>query len=161
MKLKRIIQDGNFNAVTIERSNRSPGIFRSRFVEEQKQTGERLSRESRLVAQKYADVGASEVVTKGQTVQTFSQLLMISIADTHLEMTWYDPGITQTYIQSKVPLNSDKYIKPHEELGLPPNKVVMVIKPLFGIPESRWYWYTTYLSQNLNSLETTRSQEDP
>lgn len=45
--------------------------------------------------------------------------------------------------------------------GPPPETVLQVVKPLYGIPEAGLHWYITYLSHQLDTLGLTRSRYDP
>jgi hypothetical protein len=53
-------------------------------------------------------------------------------------------------------LNCDFYVNPPWELvkrlNLIDDSVLKVVKPLYGIPEARNYWFKTYYSHYLNEL---------
>lgn len=76
-----------------------------------------------------------------------------------------DPGVfrnvTRAYIQATKPSQWPLYIKAPEEMGLPNNTVLLVIKFLYGIPESGLHWYISYLEYHINNLGMFHSTADP
>ena len=73
--------------------------------------------------------------------------------------------ITIAYTHSKSDLNQIILAKPPVELvellKLAPNTVILVVKPLYGIPEASNYWYKTYSNHYQNKLYIDTSTYDP
>lgn len=69
--------------------------------------------------------------------------------------------ILQAYIQSITKLLRRIYIRAPKELGLPDDKVLEVIKPLYGIPESGLHLFLTYSTQHIESLHMRQSTINP
>lgn len=76
-------------------------------------------------------------------------------------MSCHTRDITQAYTQSVTSLERDVYIRPPVELNLPKEKVLKVVKPLYGIPESGLHWYLTYMEHHTDRLGMSRSRADP
>lgn len=160
-ELNGLLGDGTFKPIHISKLKGNPRIFGCRFVDELKKVGSELKKKSRLVAQNYSDHDATEIGTKAPTIQRFSQRVALSIAASSPLMLPYTRDITQAYIQSHTDLEREVYIKAPPELNLPPDFVLQVVKPLYGIPESGLHWYLTYLSHHLDTLHMKRTRADP
>ena len=140
-----------------------PGVrlFNSRFVDEIKNPGTSAAFEkSRLVVQAFNDQGKGTVMTQSPTIQRMSQRLILTLAaitghGLHLR------DISQAYVQSATPLAREFYIRPPVELGLGPDHVLKVIKPLYGVPEAGAHWYNTYHNHHTKQLAMHQSTYDP
>ena len=160
-ELNGLINDGTFIPVHESTIRPTARIFNSRFVDELKKVGDQLKKKSRLVAQNYADIGATSIPTKAPTVQRFSQRIALCIAACLPHLKPFTRDITQAYIQSHTDLEREVYIRAPRELGLPEGYILKVVKPLYGIPESGLHWYLTYLAHHLDTLHMTRARCDP
>ena len=130
-ELSGLLRDGTFKPIRLTDIPTTARIFGSRFVDELKKVGDRLRKKSRLVAQNYADDGAASIATKAPTVQRFSQRVALSLAASMPPLEAYTRDITQAYIQSHTQLERDVHIRAPNELGLPPDYALKVVKPLY------------------------------
>lgn len=64
-------------------------------------------------------------------------------------------------MQSRSRLEGQVYIQAQAELDLPPDTVLRVVTPLYGIPQSGLQWYLTYLSHHVESLGKQRATFEP
>lgn len=60
--------------------------------------------------------------------------------------------ITQAYTQANKPLIRVIFVEPPASLGMYQDKILRVIKPLYGLPESGLHWFETYHNHNTNEL---------
>lgn len=78
-KLRGLINDGMFISVKASEITGNQRIFGSRFVDDLKRGEHGLRKNSRLVAQKYSDEGATFIATKAPTVPRFSKCICLSL----------------------------------------------------------------------------------
>ncbi|KAI1004025.1 hypothetical protein K3495_g4184 [Podosphaera aphanis] len=124
---------------------------------------------SRLVVQAYNYKEKDLVLTQSSTIQRVSQRLILCIAAITFTNSngpnLYLRDITQAYVQSSTNLNRNFYIRaPSEltdELGIPRNSILKVIKPLYGVPEAGNHWFKTYHDYHMNQLKLNESTYDP
>lgn len=136
-------------------------IFRSRIVDSFKKVNEEAKLKSRFVAKNYDDEEACTIPTKAPTVQRMSQRVTLSSAATHNKShRSYLHDITQAYSQANKQPQSKIYIEAPEEMNLEPDEVLLVLGPLYGIPESGLDWFLTYQPHHLNQLEMKASKVD-
>lgn len=142
-------------------------LFRSRFVDETKGKATNIPYEkSRLVIQAYNDQGKTEILTQSPTIQRVSQRLIIAITPSLLRLNiylyLYLREITQAYVQSTTTLNRLILAKPPKEIAcsLPPDTIMRVLKPLYGIAEAGSHWFTTYHNHHRLRLEMNTSTYD-
>ena len=141
-------------------------IFRSRLVNEVKNKMDVPYEKSRLVIQAYSDANKQEILTQSPTIQRASQRLLIAIAPTLMKwkgMKLWLRDITQAYVQSKTMLNRQILSHlPKEIKHLHPEGTIMVvIKPLYGIPEAGTHWWATYHKHHREKLSMETSTYDP
>lgn len=85
-QLQGLMDEGTFVQIHMSQNDKNHLIFGSRFVDELQNIGDGLLRNSRLVAQNYADDDATAVGTKDSTVQRFSQRVVLSIGSSIISM---------------------------------------------------------------------------
>lgn len=160
-ELDGLILRGVFEFVDIRAIPPGVRIFKSRFVDTLKLAGTPQAFEkSRLVIQGYNDSAKSEVLTQSPTIQRSSQRLLFPIALIK-GLDFYTRDITQAYIQSKTSLSQNTFVTPPVELNQPPNVLLKILKPLYGIAEAGTHWFQTYHSHHTNKLSLTQSSFDP
>jgi hypothetical protein len=116
-------------------------IFNSRLVNEIKgKTTATPFEKSRLVIQAYNDEGKDMILTQSPTIQRASQWLIIALAPSLAKMgiRVYLQDITQAYIQSTTTLNRLILANLPKEMQhqYPKDTIMVVQKPLYGIPEA-------------------------
>ncbi|KAJ5904893.1 uncharacterized protein N7473_001809 [Penicillium subrubescens] len=141
-------------------------IFNSRLVNEikGKATGTPFEK-SRLVIQAYNDEGKGMILTQSPTIQRASQRVIVALApslsEKNISLSIRD--ITQAYVQSTTSLNRlilahlPKEIKSKFSAGT----IMVVRKPLYGIPEAGTHWWATYHKHHREKLEMVTSPYDP
>jgi hypothetical protein len=106
------------------------------------------------------------ILTQSPTVQRVSQRLILALAVTLRDKnnetpTLYLRDISQAYVQSRTPLARDFYAKLPPELGLPPNMILKLVQPLYGVPEAGNHWFQTYHRYHREKLKMEQSTYDP
>lgn len=156
-----LLEGGTFKAVMRTVVPEGMRVFGSRFIDQVKGAGDMMRKKSRLVAQNYGDEDAAGIATKAPTVQRYSQRVLLSLASSLPACKVFSRDVTQAYIQATKPLERPVYIKPPKEMGLSEDMVLLVVKPLYGIPESGLHWYMTYLEYHMDKLDMKRTTADP
>ena len=101
-------------------------------------------------------------LTQSSTVQRSSQRLLLAIAPALASIAnLYLRDITQAYVESTTKLSRVILAKPPIELKLPNEIIIMVIKPLYGVPESGTHWYRAYSEHHKENLLMKTSTFDP
>jgi hypothetical protein len=141
-------------------------IFNSRLVNEVKgKVTNTPFEKSRLVIQAYSDEGKEVILTQSPTIQRASQRVIIAIAPSLLRLgvKLYLRDITQAYVQSTTTLNRLILAYPPKEMrGQYPQDTIMIVrKPLYGIPEAGTHWWATYYKHHREKLLMTTSSYDP
>lgn len=133
-EMNGLLEEGTFKMVRAKDVPDGTRVFGSRFIDEVKRAGEMLRRNSRLVAQNYIDEDARRIGTKAPTIQRFSQRTLLSLAVSFPSAELFSRDVTQAYIQATKPLERPFFIKAPSEMCLPADAVILVVKPLCGIP---------------------------
>lgn len=142
-------------------------IFNSRLVREVKaKTTDKPYEKSRLVIQAYNDEGKQEILTQSPTIQRASQRAMVMLAPSLIKdrrMKLWLRDITQAYTQSTSYLGRLIIAHLPEQLQAqyPDDFIMVILKPLYGVPEAGTHWYATYHKHHLENLSMTTSTYDP
>lgn len=131
-------------------------LYRARFVDKLKADG---SKRSRLCVAACNDRNHG-LFTGAPTVKRMSLRLLASLS-TSYGYELYTRDVTKAFVMSKTLLRRPVFMKPPSEMKLQKGKVVKVIKPLYGMPESPMHWYNTYLGYHRESLGMTQLDLDP
>lgn len=141
-----LIARGVFEFVQYDPSQHSGvRIFNSRLVNEIKgKTTATPFEKSRLVIQAYNDEGKDMILTQSPTIQRASQRLIIALAPSlaKLGVKVFLRDITQAYVQSTTMLNRLILANLPKEMQhqYPKGTIMVVRKPLYGIPEAGTHW---------------------
>ena len=146
----------------VKRSSLPSGtrIFGSRWIDTYKTVNGRRVAKSRLVSH-YNDSGAAEISTNSPTICRASHRTILATAAQSKEHTLYTRDITQAYVQSESKLERDIYLEPLLEMMLGKEFVLLVVKPLYGVPESGVHWFNTYQGLHLSRLDMKANRYDP
>lgn len=166
-EIEGLIARGVFDFVQYDPSKHAGiRIFNSRLVNEikGKATGTPFEK-SRLVIQAYNDEGKGMILTQSPTIQRASQLVIVALApslsEKNIRLSIRD--ITQAYVQSTTSLN--RLILAHLPTEIkskfPAGTIMVVRKPLYGIPEAGTHWWATYHKHHPGKLEMVTSTYDP
>ncbi|KAI0991798.1 hypothetical protein K3495_g16389, partial [Podosphaera aphanis] len=142
-------------------------IFKSRLVNEVKsKTTDSPYEKSRLVIQAYNDEGKEIILTQSPTIQRASQRLIAALAPSIFRLgnnNLYLRDVTQAYVNSTTMLNRLILAKLPTELANdhPPDTIMIVRRPLYGIPEAGTHWWATYNKHHCENLRMVSSTYDP
>jgi hypothetical protein len=166
-EIEGLIARGVFDFVQYDPSKHAGiRIFNSRLVNEIKGKATATPFEkSRLVIQAYNDEGKGMILTQSPTIQRASQRIIVALApslsERNISLSIRD--ITQAYVQSTTSLN--RLILAHlpKEITskFPAGTIMVVRKPLYGIPEAGTHWWATYHKHHRERLEMVTSTYDP
>jgi hypothetical protein len=166
-EIDRLFEKGAFQFINASTVPKDARIFGSRFVDEVKHPGtDKAYEKSRLVIQAYNDPGKDWILTQSPTVQWVSQRLILALAVTLRDSNKKRPSlylrdISQAYVQSRTPLARDFFARPPPELGLYPNTILKLVRPLYGVPEAGNHWFQTYHRYHREKLQMDQSTYDP
>ncbi|CCU78396.1 (conserved with many other fungi) [Blumeria hordei DH14] len=162
---------GVFEYVQYEPEGAHKGIrlFKSRLVHEVKGKATNMPYEkSRLVIQAFNDHGKSAILTQSPTIQQSAQRIIQALAPSLMLLQDQDihiwlRNISQAYTQSTSCLNRIIIATLPAEIALQyPERTIMVVrKPLYGIPEAGTHWWATYSTHHKKELEMQSSTYDP
>ncbi|KAL2885168.1 Ribonuclease H-like domain [Ceratocystis lukuohia] len=163
-----LLEKGVFEIVTRESVPPRTRLFKARFVDEVKHAGTAQAIEkSRLVVSGHSDADKSTVLTQAPTIQRMSQRALISVGACRLEggkVRFLMRDISQAYVQSLSKLARAFYLDPKKEvrdiLGIGVEKVLRVLKPLYGIAEAGNHWFATYSKHHIEKLKMRPSTYD-
>lgn len=166
-EINGLLDKGVFKLTNPEDVPSGARIFNSRFVDEIKNPGtEKAYEKSRLVVQAYNDRDKTLILTESPTIQRVSQRLIICLAAVlgSDRASLYLRDVTQAYVQSTSELNREFFIRPPPELatvlGAPPDCILKVMKPLYGVPEAGNHWFATYHKHHTERLGMSESTYD-
>lgn len=141
-------------------------IFNSRLVNEikGKATGAPFEK-SRLVIQAYNDEGKGMILTQSPTIQRASQRVIVALAPSLSEkgISLSIRDIAQAYVQSATSLNRLilAHLPKETKSKFPTGTIMVVRKPLYGIPEAGTHWWATYHKHHRERLGMVTSTYDP
>jgi len=165
IEIDGLIAGGVFEFVQFNPNIHKGRIFNSRLVNEVKGQTTTPYEKSRLVIQAYNDQGKEEILTQSPTIQRVSQRLIIALAPSlfHQGIKLFSRDITQAYVQSTTKLNRTILAKIPKELrnSFPEGTIMLVRKPLYGIPEAGTHWWATYNEHHKEKLGMEHSSYDP
>ena len=119
---------------------------------------------SRLVIQAYNDEGKEAILTQSPTIQRASQRLIVALAPALAGqgIDLYLRDITQAYIQSTTTLNRVIIANLPKQMKdqYPEGTVMVVRRPLYGLPEAGTHWWSTYYKHHKDKLGMTQSTYD-
>ena len=131
-------------------------IYRHSFVNKLKDNGEK---KSRLCVAAFNDKNHG-LFTAAPTIKRISLRLMVSISSTY-KVRLNIRDVKQAFPQSKTALRRPVYMKPPPEMRIEKGKLLKVVKPLYGMPESTVHWFKTYGDYHKNELEMQQTAMDP
>ena len=152
-ELQGLIKQGVFKVVKRSSVPSGTRIYGSRFVDSLKQKIDGTEFEkSRLVARNFKDKAALKLPTRSPTISRMGQRLFLSLVPAEPKLKPYNRDVTQAYTQSKYQMGRIVYLEPVPEMELPDDVVLLVVKPLYGIPEAGLHWYLTYKGHHTETL---------
>jgi polyhydroxyalkanoate synthesis regulator phasin len=165
-EIESLMARGVFEIVRYDPTKHKGRIFNTRVVNEVKgKTTEAPYEKSRMVVQGYNDTGKESVLTQAPTVQRASQRLLEALIPSlmaqGMEVSVRD--ITQAYPQSVTELNRTilAHLPKQIQHLYPPDMIIIIRKPLYGIAEAGTHWWATYHGHHKEKLNMTTSVYDP
>lgn len=161
-----LIARGVFEFVRYNPSIHTGRIFNSRLVNEVKgKSTDSPYEKSRLVIQAYNDEGKEIILTQSPTIQRASQRLILALAPSLVRrgIKLFSRDITQAFVQSTTFLNRLILARIPKEIRhrFPEDTIMVVRKPLYGIPEAGTHWWATYNKHHREKLGMQTSSYDP
>lgn len=154
-EIKALVDAGCFEiAPAIEADGHR--IYRSRFVDKVKPDG---TMRSRLCVAACNDQSHG-LFTASPTMKRISLRLFLTIAATE-KLQMHVRDVTKAFIMSKTTLRRPIYMKAPKEMKLEKGKIVKVVRPVYGMPESPMHWFKTYIDYHKNTLSMSQSKLDP
>jgi len=165
-EIESLIGRGVFDFVRYDPTLHKGRIFSARLVDEVKgKSTDTPYEKSRLVIQAYQDKGKEDILTQSPTIQRVSQRLIIAIAPSLVRegITISSRDITQAYVQSDTKLNREILARVPKAIqnDYPQDTIMIVRKPLYGIPEAGTHWWATYNKHHKERLDMIPSTYDP
>ncbi|CCE31981.1 uncharacterized protein CPUR_05839 [Claviceps purpurea 20.1] len=103
-------------------------------------------------------------LTQSPTLQRAAQRLAVALAPSlsPRKIILFARDIIQAYVQSLTSLNRVIVAKLPREIAhlYPPDTVILVIKPLYGLAESGTHWWSTYFKYHCEKLKMEPSTFD-
>jgi hypothetical protein len=69
--------------------------------------------------------------------------------------------VSTAFLQSDSTISRRVYMFPPPEMGLPPESLLRVVRPLYGLPEAPLHWYSTYSRYHRETLGMDVAAHDP
>ncbi len=150
-----------FELIIIENVSRDVRIFNIRFVDEIKHSSTSDAYEKfRLVIQAYNDQDKTLILTQSFIIQRMSQRIIFVLTACTSDCHLYLRNITQAYVQSKISLNREFFIRSLFELNLSKRSILKIIKSLYEMLETETHWFHIYQKHHKNNLMMIESTFD-
>lgn len=150
-----------FKVVKLATVPKGTRIQNTRFVDELRVDEKgNVCEKSRLVAKNFFDPGASTIATKSPTVTRIGQRVVLTSAAQYPKHKFYLRDVKQAFTQAKSNVERPIYLNAPKEFGLKEDELLLVEKPLYGIPEAGLHWFATYHGHHLDDLKMEESVAD-
>ena len=161
VELEGLIQRKAFTVVDKRDVPRDANILGSRFVLAVKEPGTPQEKcKARLVVQGHTDYEKDILVHASPNVRQSSVRVLVSVASIQKMRLW-SQDVNQAYLQAEEPLQRTIFLRPPKEMKLPPEKLLLLKKPLYGLSDSGDYWRHTYDGHVKTDLGMTPTIGDP
>jgi Reverse transcriptase (RNA-dependent DNA polymerase) len=97
---------------------------------------------ARFVLKGYREKLKTRLVHDETTSRISSARLLVGLAAV-FGFRLFSVDVTQAYLQSALKLMRDVYVTPTDKFELRPDQVLKLLKPLYGLSDSRDYWEAT------------------
>ncbi len=160
-EIKGLFENNTFEIVKRYTAPSGTRFFGSRFIDAYKTVDGELVKKSRLIAQNYNDQAAATIATKSPTISRVAQRSCVAIAPSYKNHKPYSRDISQAYSQAHTNLERPVYLIAPPEMQLADDDVLLVRKPLYGIPESGLHWFLSFQGQHIKHLHMVPTKMDP
>lgn len=90
-----------------------------------------------------------------------TQQLLLSLAAAVDSVVTQTKEVIKNYFSRQKPLERDIYTRPPEEISLPEENILKVIKAVHGTEKSGFHRYRAYLSHHVEKFRMVRSTVHP
>lgn len=94
------------------------------------------------------------------TVQCISHRLMLCLSPCEKSLLIFLRDISQSYTQFEKYIQRKVFIEPPTSLNFGTNNLLRVVKSLYGLPESRLYWFETYHHHHTDNMNMEHAVHD-
>ena len=152
-EISNLLKRGTFRVVLHEDIPKDANVLPGRFVLSIKSTIDGQTKfKARYVIGGHRDKLKHFMVYSSQTLQPSSVRLLLSLASLYGFDVW-TADVRQAYLQSSEALIRDVFIKdPVREFELYPTQCLKLLRPLYGLCESRVLWHASLDAHHRNDL---------
>lgn len=159
-EIEGLIKKGTWSLVLRDEIPNNANILGARFVLTLKDMEKEQPKfKARFVVQGHRDKEKSALVHESTNMRQPSIKILTAIAAIFGFNIWCT-DVSQAYLQSGTKLLRDVYIKPTGEFELPPNTLLKLLRPLYGLPDAGDYWHATFARHMQNDLGMTQTFGD-
>lgn len=156
-ELEELIRRGTWKIVAYDELPSNANIMSGGFVITIKDVETDKPRfKARFVIHGNQDKDKNQLVHTSTTIKHASTRLLVALASCFGFRLW-SQDISQAYLQSASELLRDIYLKPGKEFEIEGNKLLKLLRPLYGLSDSGDYWNTTFsdhIKKDLNMAST-------
>jgi Reverse transcriptase (RNA-dependent DNA polymerase) len=100
-------------------------------------------------------------LTGAPTVQRYSIRCALAFVASRPDMTGKCRDVSTAFLQLGTVITRPVYMFPPPEMNLPPESILRVVRPLYGLPEAPLHWYSTYSKYHRETLGMAVAAHDP
>ncbi len=131
-----------FELIIIENVSWDVRIFNFRFVDKIKHSSTSNAYEKfKLMIQTYNDQNKTLILIQSFIIQRISQQIILALTTCIFDCHLYLRNIIQIYVQSKIFLNREFFIRSLFELDLSERSILKIIKFLYNVSETETHWF--------------------
>ena len=158
-ELLKLVERGTFKLVLVEEPGDKPNIVRYRYVMSIKHSeGGEVKYKARYVLGGHRDRDKHKIVHNTVNIKQSSICTTIDLATILGFDVWSLDGI-QSYIQSASKLLRKVFVRP-TDLKLDSYELLQIIRPLYGLTDSGYFWCETFARFKLYDLRMQQSTGD-
>jgi hypothetical protein len=142
-----------FELITIDAVFWDVRMFNFKFVDEINHSDiADVYEKFKLMIQAYNNHDKTLMFTQSLIIQRMSQRIILVLTACIFDYHFYLRNITQAYVQSKISLRREFFIRSFFELDLSEKSILKVIKSLYDVSETKTYWFHTYQKHHKKKL---------
>lgn len=151
-ELEGLAKRGAFEIILKDDVPQNSNILGGRFVLTIKNKGTNKEiYKARFVVQGHKDKLKGNLVHHSTNLKQSSIRLLLCLAAMFNFDIW-SQDVSQAYLQSAENLTREIFVNPPDELRLGKDKLLKLLKPLYGLTDSGDYWFSTFTSHVANDL---------
>ena len=158
--IEDLIRRGTWKIIAHDELPENANILTGGFVITIKDTETDKPRlKARFVIHGNTDKEKNNLVHTNTTVKHASTRMLVALAACFGFRIW-SQDISQAYHQSASKLIRDVYLKPGKDFEISGNRLLKLLRPLYGLSDSGDYWNTTFSKHIKEDLKMTPTIED-